>query len=207
MSNAELKLKASSLGLKNYLRVSPEVLEKAVLVQEFINQFKEEEDDEMIAKITEIVGEIGETAIPISSESVLDEILALCSDSTSDDKEENTLEEEKEGGEVNDNKEEAVVIKKEKKEKLTVAKKEKKTNTEKGPGVISSILEFIKEAPYNRIEILAKLKTRFPDRDEESMSKTLKIQIEGKSPTRLEKEKNVKLTVAGEGVTRTYNIC
>ena len=201
MSNAELKLKASSLGLKNYLRVSPEVLEKAVLAQEFINQFKEEENEEMLTKLTSIIGEIGETAITIPNESVLDEILSLCSESSSvnEDKEEEIA--------SSDNEEEKVVIKKEKKQKVIAVKKEKTTDVEKGPGVIASILEFIKEAPYNRIEILAKLKTRFPDRDEEAMSKTLKVQIEGKSPTRLEKEKNIKLTVAGEGVTRTYNVC
>jgi hypothetical protein len=73
-------------------------------------------------------------------------------------------------------------------------KKEKKKKVESGPGIIASILEFIQEANegISKVQIAEKLAKRFPDRDANSMMKTVNAQIGGKkSPRRMEKEKNV----------------
>ena len=91
-----------------------------------------------------------------------------------------------------------------KKRTKTEKKAEKKeTNrtkkTKKGPGVIDSILEFIKKSSKKGItkeEILEKLTERFPDRPAKGMAHTINAQIGGKqSPCRLERTKDVQLKV------------
>ena len=75
---------------------------------------------------------------------------------------------------------------------VEVAKKEKKKQS--GPGVIASILEFIQESKegISKLQIVEKLAKRFPDRDANSMAKTVNAQIGGKkSPRRMEKEKGI----------------
>ncbi len=68
-----------------------------------------------------------------------------------------------------------------------------------GPGVIGSILEFIKASNKKGITregIEKKLADRYPDRELKAMKKTVYAQIGGiKSPTRMEKEKKVKFKV------------
>ena len=68
-----------------------------------------------------------------------------------------------------------------------------------GPGVIGSILEFIKSANKKGITregIEKKLADRYPDRELKAMKKTIYAQIGGKkSPTRMEKEKKVQFKV------------
>ena len=62
-----------------------------------------------------------------------------------------------------------------------------------GPGVIGSICEFLSKAtekkPLTKAAILDKLCERFPDRDRDSMSKTVGVQI----PARMAKEKGVEI--------------
>ena len=79
-------------------------------------------------------------------------------------------------------------------EKEKPIKKEKKKKVQSGPGVIVSILEFIQESKegISKVQIAEKLAERFPDRDANSMTKTVNAQIGGKkSPRRMEKEKGV----------------
>ena len=79
-------------------------------------------------------------------------------------------------------------------EKEKPIKKEKKKKAQSGPGVIASILEFIQESKegISKVQIAEKLAERFPDRDANSMAKTVNAQIGGKkSPRRMEKEKGV----------------
>jgi len=79
-------------------------------------------------------------------------------------------------------------------EKEKPIKKEKKKKAQSGPGVIASILEFIQESKegISKVQIAEKLAERFPDRDANSMAKTINAQIGGKkSPRRMEKEKGV----------------
>ena len=61
----------------------------------------------------------------------------------------------------------------------------------KTPGVIASIVEFLQKAsskkPITKEDIVAKLTDRFPDRDPESMAKTVNVQI----PTRLMSDKDI----------------
>jgi len=58
------------------------------------------------------------------------------------------------------------------------------------PGVIAAILEIIKSGPHSKAEILAKLKTKFPDRVEDSMKATINVQI----PNRMAKDKNITIS-------------
>lgn len=80
----------------------------------------------------------------------------------------------------------AVATKPAKKEKAEKVPKEKK-----GPGVIASIVEFLKDAsekaPLTKKDVHEKLKERFPDRAPESMWSTINIQI----PNRLKVDRNV----------------
>lgn len=85
-----------------------------------------------------------------------------------------------------------------KKEKL-----EKATGKKPEVGVIASILEFVLAAkkPISFEKIADKLSDRFPERDKTSMLKTVKAQLGGKKrPTRMEKEKKVKLNISEKGV-------
>jgi len=88
--------------------------------------------------------------------------------------------------------------KKEPAKKKSAAKKEPaKKKESKGPGVIASILEFIKSGPITKEKILTKLEKRFPDRDTVGMEKTIKAQISGKKrPLRMEKQKKVKFVIS-----------
>ena len=67
----------------------------------------------------------------------------------------------------------------------------------KGPGVLSTILELIKEGPQTQQSILDKLVFAFPDRTAEAMKKTITAQLGGykKGQTRMEQEKSVKFSV------------
>ncbi len=84
------------------------------------------------------------------------------------------------------------------KKKAAGKKGEKKAD--KGPGVIESILEIIKEkGPITKEKILAALVKKFPDREEAKMAKTVQVQIGGKKQTRMEKEKKVKFVKSEKG--------
>ncbi len=67
----------------------------------------------------------------------------------------------------------------------------KKAGGPNGPGVIASIEEFLKETsadkPITKKGILKKLCKRFPDRDADSMSKTIAVQV----PNRMNKDKSM----------------
>lgn len=70
----------------------------------------------------------------------------------------------------------------------------KKAGGTSGPGVIASLLEFLGKASAKKAltkpALLDKLCERFPDRDRDSMSKTVAVQI----PGRLAKEKGVEVS-------------
>ena len=79
---------------------------------------------------------------------------------------------------------------KKKKSRFSKKKQAKTTTkkTEKTPGVIMSVLEFIqKDGPISGKNILAKLVKRFPDRDPESMERTVP-----RVPNHLATEKGIK---------------
>src|SRR5690606_3546912 len=69
----------------------------------------------------------------------------------------------------------------------------KKAGGEKGPGVIASIIEFLEaaseEKPLSKDKIVERLAKRFPDRDPESMSKTVAVQV----PNRLKSDKGLNI--------------
>lgn len=81
------------------------------------------------------------------------------------------------------------------KEKGASKKKTEKTSAtkkQKTPGVIMSILEFVKShGPISEEKILSLLKRRFPDRNPESMGKTIKAQL----PNRMSREKSINIKV------------
>lgn len=92
----------------------------------------------------------------------------------------------------------------EKPAKAVKAEKEKKPKAEKSekkPGVIAKILEIIKtDGPITREDIVKKIVKLFPDRDAKGLEHTVYVQIGGKSsPTRMEKEKNVKFKISSTG--------
>lgn len=90
-----------------------------------------------------------------------------------------------------------------KSEKLA-AKAEAKAN--KPPGVIASVLEAVQtsKTPISHASVLAFLKDRFPERDENSMAKTVKAQLGGRvQPTRMEKEKSVVFEITFTQVEQT----
>lgn len=70
-----------------------------------------------------------------------------------------------------------------------------KAKKKKGPGVIASIVEFISEKPVSKETILKKLTKRFPERNPDSMKKTINVQV----PNRIKKEKNESLTKKDNG--------
>ena len=64
------------------------------------------------------------------------------------------------------------------------------------PGVCASIIEFIQnDGPITKADIVAKLKKRFPDRNEDSMAKTVNVQV----PNRINKEKNLNVVLTDNG--------
>ena len=78
-------------------------------------------------------------------------------------------------------------------EKPPKAKAEK---APKGPGVISTILEVLQKGkPVTKEAILAVLVKRFPDRSQESMGKTVNVQV----PNRIAKEHKVKVEKTDKG--------
>jgi hypothetical protein len=96
--------------------------------------------------------------------------------------------------------------KKEKAEKVAKPKKEKvakpaKEKEEKGPGVIASILELIRDnGPITKKEILENLTELFPDREPDKMAKTVQVQLGGKKhPCRMEADKGVTFEVTEDG--------
>lgn len=74
---------------------------------------------------------------------------------------------------------------------------------EKKIGVIASIQEFITTKPIKESALLAKLVKRFPNREEDSMAKTIKAQIgTKKQPTRMEREKGITLVITTNEKTK-----
>ena len=86
-----------------------------------------------------------------------------------------------------------------KKDTKPKAKAKAKAKKPKGPGVIASVLEFLsaasKKKPISKKQIVAKLAKRFPDREAESMAKTVNVQV----GSRIAKEKNVKVVKNDDG--------
>lgn len=67
-------------------------------------------------------------------------------------------------------------------------------------GVIGTILAIIREkGPITKDKIVDELGKRLPEKDKEKMAKTVRAQIGGKSPTRMEKEKKVTFAITEEG--------
>ena len=74
-----------------------------------------------------------------------------------------------------------------------------KKAVEKKGGVIASIIEFLTAAsaskPLSKKSLVAKLKERFPDREELALSRTINCQV----PTRLRKDKELDVKKNDEG--------
>ena len=80
--------------------------------------------------------------------------------------------------------------------KSASGKKKSAPKKAKGPGVIASIQEIITDkGPINKAGILKILVKKFPDREEESMEKTVNVQI----PNRMSKEKGINIEVDDKG--------
>lgn len=74
----------------------------------------------------------------------------------------------------------------------------KKTKSEKGPGVISTIFSLVSQSGkkgISKAEILEKLTEMFPDRATEGMEKTIGVQL----PGRMSKERKVKIVKLESG--------
>lgn len=73
----------------------------------------------------------------------------------------------------------------------------------KGPGVIKTIAELVSNAtpenPVSKAQILDELCSRFPDRQRESMEKTINVQV----PNRLRKEKGLNIQKNDDGYFTT----
>lgn len=69
------------------------------------------------------------------------------------------------------------------------AKRQAPKKVDKGPGVVASIIEFLKAEKLTRAELLEKLVERFPDRERKGMQTTVNCQV----PKRLEAEKKLKV--------------
>jgi len=105
----------------------------------------------------------------------------------------------------------AELVKQQEAEAVVKAEQKAKEQAEKKrPGVIKTILDVITSAPepITQKSILEKLKIEFPNRDEKSMTNTIKAQIGGKKrPLRMEREKLVvfEITTNKAGVSK-YSI-
>ena len=134
-----------------------------------------EPEDEISEKTTKIIEELREEKAASESE---------------ENEEAGDVEEEEEEEEEGPKSEKA---KAPKKEKAKAPKKESKSKTSgkgefSGVGIISTIAELVKQAGKEGItkqEILNELIKKFPDRNAESMKKTINIQV----PNRISKEK------------------
>lgn len=74
--------------------------------------------------------------------------------------------------------------------------KVKKEKIARGEGVIATIFASIATKPISEEKILEILVAKFPGKSKDSMSKTIKVQICGKTrPLRMEKEKNVTFSI------------
>lgn len=80
--------------------------------------------------------------------------------------------------------------------KAKAAKKATEPKAPKGPGVIATIVEVLKKGkPVTKEAILAVLVKRFPDRDADSMGKTINVQV----PNRIAKEQKVTVEKTDKG--------
>jgi hypothetical protein len=73
-----------------------------------------------------------------------------------------------------------------------------KAKTPRGEGVIATIVEILKKAPkagVTKAEIVAELSKRFPDRNPDSMTRTVNVQV----PGRISREKGISVVNRGEG--------
>lgn len=90
------------------------------------------------------------------------------------------------------------------------AKKEKKEKaTKSGGGVLVSIMDVLSKAktPMTTEEILAHLSKQFPERDAKGMLATIRVQIGGKKrPSRMERERGIKIEVSEKDGTNAYII-
>ncbi|KAF0235692.1 MAG: hypothetical protein FD181_3322 [Prolixibacteraceae bacterium] len=73
-------------------------------------------------------------------------------------------------------------------------------------GVINSILNSICAKPKSQEEILSELVHLFPNRSPDSMMNTIKAQLGGTNPLRMEKEKKIKIRVTYDENIRRYSV-
>lgn len=87
------------------------------------------------------------------------------------------------------------------------APKQEKPAKEKKVGVIQSIQDVITGSPKTVNEIVAELAKLFPDKSADSMKQTVMTQIgTKKQPTRMEREKGIKLTIETKEEKTYYSI-
>jgi len=172
-------LKGLGISLPDFMNATIEKDEKEPVVEEDDKDEDEEDEDDEEEKKDE---KPKKKKKPIEKE---------------DEDDEDEDEEDEEGLEDDDDDDEhppqEEPVKEKKGEKKV--KKEKKTATKKtekkasGPGVISSIAEFITKSACTEDQLVEKLAKRFPDKDSERMRKTIKVQL----PKRMNKERGMKI--------------
>jgi len=163
----------------------------------------EKEENEMTEEKAVEIGKEEETEIVVVEEKEAKEKPKKKANSKKAKSKEAELEKEtvstvgtKRGSKKEQIKEAKETAKKKAEEKEAGTGKGKKTGP-RGVGVIASILEAIKtKGPIDKKGILDYLVKKFPDRESDSMGKTINAQIGGKKPTkRLEEERKVKLII------------
>ena len=82
----------------------------------------------------------------------------------------------------------------------------KKEKTPKGEGVIATIQSSITQIPISQEEILNILVNKFPLKAKDSMKKTVHVQIGGKQPTRMEREKGISFQIEVKQNIKFYSL-
>lgn len=73
-------------------------------------------------------------------------------------------------------------------------------------GVIKSIMNIISSRPKSQEEILSELVNLFPNRSPDSMMNTIKAQLGGTNPLRMEKEKKIKIKIIHDENIKRYSV-
>ena len=147
-----------------------------------------EPEDEISEKTTKIIEELREEKAAAEPEEEDEGEPEEEDEEEGAEEEESAEAEEEESDEESDEEEESDEIEEEEPVKKGKRKNESKAIKSFGVGVISTIAEIIKQAGKEGItkqEILNELIKKFPDRNAESMKKTINIQV----PNRISKEK------------------
>jgi hypothetical protein len=214
MELVALREKAKFLGVRNFIFLKEERLIKVVEIAEWLDEVADAKDHETYQKVCDVTGlrDVIIEDLPKVPENILDVILEFKKDgkvASPATTEVTPVCEEKESTP------EPSVKEKIKKEKTSKIKKDEAPDEQKplanepkkeSTGVIGSIIDLIKEKPMTKEGLLKALVEKFPERIEAAMAKTVSVQLSG-NPSRIEKEKGLKVITVGEGSSRTYSLC